>query len=480
MFQHLTAIIRQVIGKLMPYKDIKSAVKTDSVISSEMENAMELWYQMYKNKPPWLGRKKKSLNLPVLICREMARQILLEVKWTISAGKDADGEYISNPRTEFIAKEFGKVMRELPHNLEQGLASGGLVVKPYVKDKQICFDWVTEWEYLPIAYSDDRQLTDVVLRDVYVNGNTYYTRLERHREQNGMIIITQRAFKSFSENYIGTEVPLSEVPQWAELRPKTVIENTDGQLFGLFQTACANNIDLNSPMGVSIYGAAADTIKEADKQYGRLLWEYKGGTMRVFADVTTIKEKNKLPDPEDSLFWGVNAEKQEDFFQEHAPALRDASYIEGLNQILMRIEDQIGLSRGTLSDVNVDSRTATELIINKQRSYSTTKSNQDTLECCLRNVIRVIDIYATLYDLAPEGNYEVSFEWDDSIIVDKEQQLNKWLTMHNAGAMGLVELRMRLFGETEKQARQKVQQAMDEKKDMMASLSPNSVGMDEL
>lgn len=475
MFAHLTAMIRQVIGKLIPYKDIKSAVKVDSSISDEMENAMLLWYNMYKNKPPWLTRKKKSLNLPVLICREMARQILLEVKWTVSAGKDADGEYISNPRTEFISKEFERVMRELPHNLEHGLASGGLIVKPYVKDQHICFDWTTAWEYFPISYSDDRRLTDVVLRDVYVNGNTYYTRLERHREQDGRIIVTQKAFRSFSENHIGTEVPLSEVPQWAELRPETVIENTDGQLLGLFQTACANNVDINSPMGVSIYSAAADTIKEADQQYGRLLWEYKGGTMRVFADITAMKEKNKLPDSEDSLFWGFNAEK-EDLFHEHAPALRDSSYITGLNQILMRIEDQVGLSRGTLSDMNVDSRTATELIINKQRTYATTKSNQDMLECCLRDVIRVIDKYATLYGLAPAGDYEVSFEWDDSIIVDKQQQMNEWLTMHNAGAMGLVELRMRQFGETEKQARQKVQQAMDEKKELMTTLTPSSFG----
>ncbi len=43
--------------------------------------------------------------------------------------------------------------------------------------------------------------------------------------------------------------------------------------------------------------------------------------------------------------------------------------------------------------------------------------------------------------------------------------------MHNAGAMGLVELRMRQFGETEKQARQKVQQAMDEKKELMTALT---------
>ena len=44
-----------------------------------------------------------------------------------------------------------------------------------------------------------------------------------------------------------------------------------------------------------------------------------------------------------------------------------------------------------------------------------------------------MDKYATLYNLAPEGEYEVSFEWDDSIINDTATQLGERLTLLNAG-----------------------------------------------
>jgi len=126
----------------------------------------------------------------------------------------------------------------------------------------------------------------------------------------------------------------------------------------------------------------------------------------------------------------------------------------------MRVEDSCGLARGTLSDANQEARTATELrivkqrtydphrmreycisasrmmltaLLNtatpigasivKQRTYATIADNQRALEHCLRDVVRAMDKYATMYDLAPAGDYDLSFEWDDSIITDASQQL---------------------------------------------------------
>jgi A118 family predicted phage portal protein len=122
----------------------------------------------------------------------------------------------------------------------------------------------------------------------------------------------------------------------------------------------------------------------------------------------------------------------------------------------MKIEDLVGLARGTISDANVDARTATELKIVKQRSYATISDNQKALERCLRDVIRVMDKYATLYNLAPEGDYEVSFEWDDSIITDMSEQLTQRLLLMNNGVISREELRQWYFGETEAQAKEAI------------------------
>ena len=124
--------------------------------------------------------------------------------------------------------------------------------------------------------------------------------------------------------------------------------------------------------------------------------------------------------------------------------------------------DDVRLSRGSISDPQVDARTATELKIAKQQTYSTIADNQRALEACLRDVIRAMDKYATLYNLAPAGDYEVSFDWDDSILTDSDQQLQQRLLLATNGMMGRSEMRQWFFGETKAQADAALQTIRDE------------------
>ena len=105
-------------------------------------------------------------------------------------------------------------------------------------------------------------------------------------------------------------------------------------------------------------------------------------------------------------------------------------------------KSRLGLSRGE----------GYELRIVKQRSYATVSDNQTALENCLKDVIRAMDKYATVYKLAPEGEYDVSFEWDDSIITDTEQQMNERILLLTNGIISKAEFREWYFGETEAQA----------------------------
>lgn len=488
MFTRLMNFIRQVVRKILPYRDIESVERIETPLSNEMANALDDWYNLYLNKADWLKPDTvKSLNLPAFICSEIARQILLEMKWSITGkdktgkGQTKDGEEITNPRAEYLKAEFEKCVAVLRQKLEQGCAAGGMTIKPYHKNDHIYFDWTMDWSLYPISFDDDGNLADVIFRDTFMEGKTYFTRLERHKVNGDNVEITQRVFKSNMRDAIGVEISLSEVPQWAELKPQITVTNTGGQMFGWFKVANANSIDVDSPMGASVFCKARDTIKEADMQYSRLLWEFEGSELAIDVDPTVLRPKGttdstgkkimEMPKLNQRLFRGVDM-GQDDNYNVFSPAIRDASLLNGLNQILIRVEDQCGLSRGTLSDANTEARTATELRIVKQRSYATVSDNQKALERCLKDVIRVMDKYATLYNLAPEGEYDVSFEWDDSIITDSEQQMNERLSLMNLGLIGKVEFRMWYFGETEAQARAAVEAITAEQAESMESLMP--------
>lgn len=449
----------------MNYQTIEQAVHVDAAISPEMQHAMDLWAQMYLDKSPWLASDTMtSLNIPARVANELARQITLELDVTFSdPGQESDDDGApQNELTEYLTVQFDGVLRVLNSKLELGLAAGGMIIKPCPdpKTKTMYFSFVPTWSLMPIAFDGAGNLTDVIIPDYYVEGKNYYTRLERHTLKDGLLTIENKAYKSNSQTILGQEVSLESVPCWANILPEFK-RPSDKMLFGYFKTACANNVDPFSPLGASVYSKAVSIIKQIDEQYSRLIWEFEGSELAVDIDDSAL-----LPDPNnpDRMVMAKNSNRlfrrlrleagDKDFYEVFSPAIRDVSQVNGLNVQLMRCEDNCGLSRGTLSDANAEARTATELKIMKQRSYATVADNQKNLEHCLRDVISAMVFYALdpQMSMAPAGEYEVSFDWDDSILTDADAKEQLMERMFHAGCISDVELRMYVLGETRKQA----------------------------
>ena len=506
MFSRLMAFIRQVIRKMLPLKTVEQVEQIETPLSADMVNALDDWYKAYCDQAPWVnGDTVKSMNLPAMIASEIARQVTLEMQWNITgktpekpvemptrdteqgirgAGDPEDRreeeveeptpEELDNPRAEYLRNEFEKLMAELRKKLEQGCAAGGMAVRPYpnADDGHIYFGWTMDWSLYPVSFDENGDLKDVIFRDVYQDGDITYTRLERHTIEGNGVHVTQRAFKSKFKDQIGTEVPLTAVEQWKNLEPEATLQGTDGQMFGWFKVAAANNVDVDSPMGISVFHKALKVIKQADLQYSRLLWEFEGSELAIDVDPLALRPqkpdartgagelKYELPKLNERLFRGVNLD--EDHYSVFSPTIRDTALLNGLNRLLMMIEDLSGLSRGTLSDAPLEARTATELRILRQRTYATIADNQAALERCLRDVVRAMDKYATIYNLAPEGEYELSFEWDDSILTDRAQEMSERLELMAQGIISRAEMRQWYTGETEPQAKAAIQAIQQE------------------
>ena len=69
-----------------------------------------------------------------------------------------------------------------------------------------------------------------------------------------------------------------------------------------------------------------------------------------------------------------------------------------------------------------------------------------------------MNVYADLYNVTPPGEWDASFEWDDSIIVDSDEELERRILLMQNKLAGRVENRMWYFGETERQAREALAQ----------------------
>lgn len=414
-------------------------------------------------------------------------------------------------RAEYLNTQYTKVKNKIRNQLEYGIAKGGLVIKPYIvisdittdgentdtennirQDVDIEFDYIHADNFFPIAFDGSGKITEAAFVQVKTDKSTVYTRLEYHKLQNNMVTVINLAFKKENrtqpsttdfDSDLGEQINLTEVPEWADLQPVTQIGNVDRLLFAYFKMPEANTIEAHSPLGVSGYSRAVKLIKEADLQYSRMLWEFQGGELAIDIDrdaLNTVEdeEKNTYEIPnmlQARLMRKVDLGNSETY-QVFNPPYRDASLINGLNNILMRIEDVCALSRGTLSDVAAEARTATELKILKQRSYSANAEIQKALEDALKDLVYVMDIYCTLYEVTAPGEYDISFEWDDSILVDVETELNKRITLMQNGLASKLETRMWYFGETERQAREALNNVSQENKQSMEENLSNIMG----
>ena len=345
---------------------------------------------------------------------------------------------------------------------------------------EIEFDFIQADRFFPLSFDANGKVVEAAFIQTKVNKalERVFIRLEYHKLENRTVTVQNLAFESTDMNIannnnlktatnLGKQIPLTAVPEWATLQPITIIEGVDRLLFAYFRMPEANTIDPYSPLGVSGYSRVIQLIKDADMQYSRLLWEFEGGEMAIDVDRDALKfiteeGKTVLPRTQQRLFRKIDL-NTEDTYNVFAPPLRDSSLINGLNTIYMRIEDACGLSRGTLSDINTtEAKTATELKILKQRSFAANSDIQKALQDALEDVIYVMDAYCTLYDVTPDGEYDVSFEWDDSIIIDSESELSKRITLMQNGLASKLETRMWYFGETENQARAALRQVDEE------------------
>jgi A118 family predicted phage portal protein len=519
--------VKEMIGKVIGSRTIERTLNVTPIISSQMENAIELWGNMYKNQAPWLKEPTEydpsrvvSLGLPALISSAKARTALLEFQSEITTPTeevevenpdytepepDAFGNIIpsSQPpmimqdkpvsdttRAEYLEEQYKKLKKQLRKQIEYGIAKGGLVIKPYIvindeaedgeNTATIEFDFIQADAFYPLAFNASGDITEAAFLQTKADKDTVYRRLEYHKWTGNQVTVKNKAFKSTSNNIsdnmsvdLGQEISLKEVSEWADIQPAMTIDHVTRPLFAYFKMPEANTIDTTSPLGVSGFSRAVDLIKDADMQYSRMLWEYEAGEMAIDIDRDALNfmqdtdgngnpiNRTRMNHLQARLFRKVDL-GESDTYQPYAPALRDTQYIQGLNTILMRIEDVVGISRGELSDAAAEARTATELKILKQRSYQTNAEIQQAIEDCLRDVIYIMNTYCTLYEITPEGEYDVNFEWDDSIIVDVDTELNKQLTLLQNGITSKLEVRQWYFGETERQAQEALMRVQDE------------------
>lgn len=404
-------------------------------VSHEMQTAIEDFLEMYKYKRS-TENNSHSLDLPSAISSEFARLVTAESAISISGSQ----------RAEFLGKEFMRFFDCFSaFKAESALALGSMAFKPYVSNGRIIVDMIRADRFVPTAFDDSGEAVSAVFMARKTVGKHFFTRLETHSwdSENKMYTVENKAYISFDSGTLGRPTDLNLISGWENLQEVQTINNVEKPLFTIFKVPSSNTIDLDSPLGVSVYAHAVDLIDEANRQWARINWEYKGTELAVDASENLFDKDRKtgrfreIPVGTKRLFrqYPASDSKLSDELQVFSPQIRDTSLFNGLNKILQRIEFNCGLAYGTLSEPSQVEKTATEVIASRQRSYVQVCKIQKSLQTALENLLYAMDVYATLYELAPSGDFQLSCTWGDSVLEDVDKDFQRRLQLVTAGKL---------------------------------------------
>ena len=338
-----------------------------------------------------------------------------------------------NARVELLDKTTQSMWKKAKKITSMGFGYGGVILVPYVKSGKIYYNIVSQSRVTIDETEGENIIGATIIADKKTvnkgigNSKTYY-RLTNYKVRNGNIEITQ---KFTDEN--GHEVAVPDF--WKNIELKKVITGVDRALFGYIKSPI-NNRKTDDKYGVPITYGCDSTIAEIKETMKQLYREYKLKEAFVGADSTMFNGKDSLP--LNGLFKKVDA-GDDNFFEVFDPAFRP--FTERLQELFKRLEHEIGTSAGILSEVNTANATATEIKRSMYDTFTIVDDMRSNIEKGIEDFLYSANVLANAYNLTPQGEYEVSFDWDYSLLEDSQEAFSQLMTAQSKGIVSEVEVR---------------------------------------
>lgn len=423
---------------------------------------------------PTIGDSSKTrtmfrLGMAKAVCAELASLIWAEgadIHISTSGEDDTLERYV---KSVLKANGFHEKMQE---HIEQSAALGGGAIKEYITaerdasgkaipgTEKIHLDYCMADQFVPTSW-DNAKVTEAVFVSRQAIDGYYFTRLEWHAWNGDTYVISNDLFRAQkkggmpgntdSQDILGYRYPLADI--YGDLEPVTEINGLNTSLFAYYRTPIANNLDDNSPLGISIYGNAFDTLHALDICYDSFVREFRLGKKRIIVPASAIRMVTdpttgairRYFDANDEVYEALATDSTEDLkIQDNTVELRVDEHVSAINALLSILCLQVGFSAGTFTfDAKEGLKTATEVISERSKTYKTISTFQSQLIPAIEKICRNIIDLGALYDVQFEGksiaalagNYEISVTMDDAVIEDAQTRIDRGIKLVSNGLL---------------------------------------------
>lgn len=415
----------------------------------------------------------------------------------------SQGESEAQPLDDFVHDVLTKnaFWTKMQEHIEQSLALGGGAIKVWYEERRdadgnvipdsggIKLGFCMADQFVPTAW-DNARVTEGVFISRQARGGYYYTRLEWHKWNGLTYWIENELYRTEikespnpasvePQDILGFRYPLGEI--YPFLNEATALEGLSGSLFAYYRTAQANNLDDNSPLGVSIYANAMSTLKALDICYDSFIREFVLGKKRIIVPAQCIStvvdpetgEMRRYFDASNEVYEALSADNPDALkISDNTVELRVEEHVAAINAFLSILCLQLGFSAGTFTfDRAQGLKTATEVISENSKTYKTIKGHQLQIKAAIDQVVNAIIQVASLYDVQWNGKsiralaaqpWESKVVFDDSILQDRQTNINEGILLCGNGLMSKKRFLVETMGMTEDEAARELEEIKNE------------------
>ena len=474
------------------------------------------WLAVYKGfYKPWHVVKLKTLNDPKgktrtmatmnagkMACSQMARYTWNE-RCVITASKANWKSEEPDPLNEFLQavlaeNRFTSAFGDL---LEKSYALGGGALKEWVeipKDEngndlgegKIRISYHMASQFVPTAWNN-KQVTAGIFINREAKDGYYYSTVEWHRWEGETYRVTNEVYRmpikqtDEPQNILGWWYPLDMI--YPLLSPSTEIGDVHNTFVQYIKPFGANFIDDNSPLGMSVFASAMNTLHSLDIIFDSLQREFVLGKKRIIAPARAMRKVPPINggtvpqtyfDADDEVYEALATDDIDQLkIYDNSVELRVDQHISGINGELSILCSQIGFDPGTLSfdrgGYANSAKTATEVISENSKTYGTIQAHENILKEALAEMVGAIFELAVKYELTWKGvtvqsliadGYNVSVKFDDSIIQDRTANIDEGIKLMSSAAMSKKKFMVDTLGYTPEEADAEIKQIAAEKK----------------
>lgn len=414
-------------------------------------------YSIYNGKKK-VPMERMSLGMAKTVCEDWANRLLNEKTFIVI--DDEQGQKILDKC--FQQNHFWNKANAL---VEKYMALGLGAIVEGVKDLQYnengdiitngqpTIQFINGLKIYPITFENDK-----VVECAFVNENPGATTISLHlKNEQGFYDIHNIVCKgssaknnlSFKEEDYTIFHTKSNIPWFQIVKPNIV-----------------NNIDINSPMGISVFANAIDILKSIDLTYDSLYNELNLGRKRIFISTRALKTNpvtgDVMPvfDQNDVEYYTLpESEDGKTLISNDTQDLRIEAIDKALQRQLNSLSASCGFGQNHYKFEGGALTTATQVISDNSNEFRTLKKHEIILEEALidmtKALIYIINNYTT-DSINQDSNIEVQF--DDSIIEDKEsEKASDRIDLQN-GIISKAEYRAKYYGEELKTAEKKIKE----------------------